>query len=94
MIARKHFLPKLLIVALAAVAGGCANNPSPKAFYTYCAKYGNDPKCGGVVEPAPVAAAPAPEPVAAAAPASTEKTVACVTPGRRRTLRASASSKR
>ena len=82
MIARKHFMPKLLIVALAAVAGGCANNPSPKAFYTYCAKYGNDPKCGGVVEPAPVAAAPAPEPVAAAAaPASTEKTVACVDPG-------------
>ncbi len=71
MIASKHFPLKLLVVALAAAAGGCGNTPSRQADYTYCAKYGNAPECGGVVEPAPVAAAPA----AAPAPAPAEPTV-------------------
>src|SRR5262245_6442422 len=88
MIPSQYFPLRLLIVTLAVAAGGCANTPSPKAYYTYCAKYGEDPKCAGVVQPvaaaaaAPVAAAaPAAEPAAAAAPASTEKTIACVDAG-------------
>jgi hypothetical protein len=66
MIANKHFPLKLLIVALATAAGGCATNtPSQQADWTYCAKYGNAPECGGVQPPAPVAAAPAPAPAPA-----------------------------
>ena len=81
MIPSKYFPLTLLIVALAAATGGCANSPSPKAYYTFCAKYADNPKCGGAVQPVAEAIA-APEPAAAAAsPAPTEKTVACVDAG-------------
>jgi murein L,D-transpeptidase YcbB/YkuD len=76
MTASNYFPLKVLVIALAAAAGGCANTPAPQADYTYCSRYGDQPECGGVAA-APAAAAAAEQRAAPAAPQEPqEKTVA------------------